>query len=496
LRFGIVTSRPAEQAVREVLREGGVDDFVVVALPVPAISLLSASAIASILASRKDLLSQLASSDVVILPGTVRGDALEVSKVIGRPAFKGPRDLGELPIALRYVSEGARLDTVRAADEVLGSVEPRISYSEAFRLGDVPVPQRGPPVLLVSEVGPEVSEADAPLIAKRYVKEGADIILVGAEGDTGPEELARRVKVVRALGRPVIAEAPSKRHAEEALTAGADGISVADYQVNDVIDLLDPGVALVVGGDSVEGLKAIEEALSARAKLIIDPSLAVPPLGLAPSVSRYLRASAELRSPMLFSAANVTEEVEADSAGVHALLSLMAVEVRASAYLVVEETYKSIHGTSEAREALRLASTAYARRSSERGMFSRLLVLKQQLPPPPAQAEEGPRPELVDYVEPDVSTSEYVRIALDHARGLMRVTLYRGGAAVGSLEGRHALSLSRALVRRFNVSAEHAAYIGYELAKAELSLKLGKTYVQDEQIIVPPWERNGNSNSC
>jgi len=48
-------------------------------------------------------------------------------------------------------------------------------------------------------------------------------------------------------------------------------------------------------------------------------------------------------------------------------------------------------------------------------------------------------------------------------------------------------------VRRFGLDPEHAAYLGYELAKAEMSLKLGKTYVQDEPLIVVPWERNGNS---
>jgi dihydropteroate synthase len=37
------------------------------------------------------------------------------------------------------------------------------------------------------------------------------------------------------------------------------------------------------------------------------------------------------------------------------------------------------------------------------------------------------------------------------------------------------------------LEAEHAAYIGYELAKAEMALKLGKTYIQDEELLVTPW---------
>ncbi|MGC9112990.1 MAG: dihydropteroate synthase-like protein [Acidilobus sp.] len=491
MKFGIITSGPAEPVVREVLQEGGLKDFVVVALPVPAISLLTTSAIASVLSSRRDLLSGLSDVDIVVLPGTVRGDASEVAKVTGKPAFKGPRSLGELPVTLKYVSQGARLDTVKAADEVLGSLTPSISYEEAFRIGQVPVPRRGPPVLLLSEVDPRAQDFAAT--ARRYVEEGAQVIMVGAEDGMSLGELRRRVREAKGLGLPVIAEAPSRAYAEEAIAAGADGLSVADYQVPEVEDLLSRDLALLVGGDSLDRLRDVERELAGRAKLIVDPSLAVPPLGLSQSVERYLRASRELSSPLLFSAANVTEEVEADTAGVHAVLALMAVEVRASAYLVVEETYKSVHGTSEAREAIRLAESAYAARASERGMFSRLLVLKQDYPPPP-QPQEEVSAEHVGYVEPQVSAGEYVRISADPARGVMRVTLYRDGRAVGSLEGSHALSLARALVRRFNVSAEHAAYIGYELSKAELSLKLGRTYVQDEPVIVTPWEKNGNSH--
>ena len=223
----------------------------------------------------------------------------------------------------------------------------------------------------------------------------------------------------------------------------------------------------------------------------LDPIVEVPPLGMMRSLSRYLEASSKLRSPILFSAADVTEDVEADTLGVHALLSLMAVELRASAYLVVEETYKSYRSTAEAREALRLAETAWQLRSTERGMFSRLLVVKQDVRPPRAvQAAEA---EEVGYVEPKVSADKYVVINADHERGRVVVTFFRDGSPQGAVAGRHALSVARAAVRRFGLDPEHAAYLGYELAKAEISLKLGKTYVQDEPLIVVPWERNGNS---
>jgi dihydropteroate synthase len=47
--------------------------------------------------------------------------------------------------------------------------------------------------------------------------------------------------------------------------------------------------------------------------------------------------------------------------------------------------------------------------------------------------------------------------------------------------------VARALVRKVGLDAEHAAYLGYEVSKAEIALKLGKTYIQDEDLLVTPW---------
>jgi len=90
VRVGIVTSRTAEPLVRETV--SGVKDVeaMVVALPVPVISVLSTKAIASIIRSRPALAKALSSVDMVMLPGTVSGDAGEVAKVVERPTYKGP----------------------------------------------------------------------------------------------------------------------------------------------------------------------------------------------------------------------------------------------------------------------------------------------------------------------------------------------------------------------------------------------------------------------
>ncbi len=488
MRAAILTSRAAEELVGEVLRDyRGNMDIDVVALPVPAISVLTTSAAAAIVASRPELRERLKSSDMIIVPGLMRGSGDEIARVVGKPVVKGPRILGALPAVLRYVEQGVALSPDKSAEEVLGELRPRVSFEEYARVGGVPIALRGPPLALLAEVHPGVPEGSVASETLRMVQDGADIIVVGAVPSMDPRELGRRVREALLAGRPVIAEAPTRAHAEEALSAGASGLSVEGEMG---LELIEEGASpLVIVGDSRLEVLREAERLSGRVKIIADPSLAVPPLGLVDSLVRFRQASAELSVPLLFSAANVSEDVEADTAGVHALLALMGVELRASAYLVVEETYKSHRSTAEAREALRLAEEAFVARSTERGSFSRLLMLKQQYEPPEEPLEQA---EQVGYVEPNVRPDEYVQILVSHRRGTIAVRLVRGGKAVLTLEGRHALSIARELVRRAGLNQEHAAYVGYELAKAEEALRLGKTYVQDEPVIETPWERGAN----
>jgi len=50
------------------------------------------------------------------------------------------------------------------------------------------------------------------------------------------------------------------------------------------------------------------------------------------------------------------------------------------------------------------------------------------------------------------------------------------------MRGRNGLYLARELCRTVNPEPEHAAYIGYELAKAEIALILDKNYTQDSPL--------------
>ncbi len=501
MRVGLVTSRSARRLVEEVAR--GLDGEVeIIEVPVPVISFLSTTTLAKIIEARSELREKLSRVDVIVIPGRVKGDAEPIEKVTGRPVYKGPKDLGLIPAAVRHLLSGGSLDRARPAEQVMGSVTLKLEPTIAFRIGRVEVPSRGPPVLVVTEIHPGVEEGRVASEARRHLSDGARIILVGAGDGVSPESLARRIEAVAATGAPgILAEAPSRRHAKAALDAGAHGISTSPDTLGEVLDLLPSDAAVLLGDRDLGRLESGLDLLRIHGvdKVVLDPVLGLPLIDLAESIGRY-REAHRLGAPLLFTAANVTEEVEADPHGVHAVLAALAVELGASLYLVVEETYKSTHGTAEAAEALRLASEAWARRSTPRGLYSRLYVARQPVKPPQPPRVEA---EAVYYVEPRIDKRGYIEVHVDHDRGVIRA-VYRRLPSLeveAAVEGVHPNSIARALIRKVGLDPEHAAYLGAELAKAHIALRLGLTYTQDEPVVTPVWEKvrsveGGGEQSC
>ena len=492
MRIAVLTSRAARKAVEEVvspLKKEGIE-VDVVDLPLPSIAMHTTETLSLILRISEEALSRVRRADVVLIPGVIRGDARKLSEVVGRPVYKAGRDLGTLPLVISHINRGGPLDTVKPAEHVIGELEPSVSYEPAFSIGRVEVPRRGPPIVLVSEIPPSARREEVSRIARRMVDDGAQVILVGVSQDMDPSEMEYRLSAARSAGAEVVfSEAPTIAHARKAIDWGVEGISLSPQLFELVSGLIGSRTAVIIGDRDLGRLEAsVNFARSIGVnRLIVDPVVGIPIIDLSDSIVRYIEAG-RLEAPILFSAANALEEIDADTHGMHAVMAVLSVELRASMYLVVEESYKSYRSTAEAKEALRLATTAYARKAPPKGLYSRLFVVKQSgKPPRPVGASGG---ETVWYVPPRLDKRGYVEISVDHERGVIIASykLYKGRKAVATVEGVHGPSLARALIRKIGLDPEHSAYLGYELCKAELALRLGKSYVQDEPVIVPIWE--------
>ncbi len=496
MKIGIVTSRVASQVIKEVLRReplpSGVQT-IVLDLPVPAIAFVKTRSIALLLKKYYgDIIGDL---DVVVVPGLSPGRVSEVEKILGVKTVRGPKDPGLLPMTIREIIEGVPrgLEDLPYEERSLprrGGHFPKLPYREAFKIGSLSVPERAPPTLIIAEIPPPAIPSERFLeYAERYEREGADLILVGLTNDIPRENALRAVsKLVENTSKPVLCELPSPSLYPQLYSAGCEGFSISSGIAERLVeghhgrgDL----PVFIVGDRSLADIRRAVDALKRwwAERIIIDPVLGVPLYDLAASIRRYFKAK-DLGYPILLSASNATSDVTSDTHGMHALLASLALEVGASLYLVVDDPYHSIHSVAEARHALRQASAAYALGRPPRVAGSPLLVVKQEAPPPPAPHVEALP---VGRVEPVFEESSFI-IYVDHGRGRIIVE-YRRGTVRRAWEGNDPRSLMRAVLREVEVSREHAGYLGYELHNAWLALRAGKTYVQDEEVIVFPWER-------
>lgn len=188
---------------------------------------------------------------------------------------------------------------------------------------------------------------------------------------------------------------------------------------------------------------------------------------------------------------NVTELVDADSVGVNALMVGIAQELGVALVLTTEGSVKTKGAVREASIATKMMALASTRSTPPKDLGVSLLMLKEkrfkELPYDASieakakvvKAREGARERL------RVDVKGYFKIAVDRVNGEVAAIHYPPGSSNPDLvvKGREARSVYRTLIKLQLVSdLSHAAYLGFELAKAELALLSGKSYVQDAPL--------------
>ena len=219
-------------------------------------------------------------------------------------------------------------------------------------------------------------------------------------------------------------------------------------------------------------LRAQEMGIS----IIADPVLDPPLQGLAVSLQRYLLFRQDHPDiPLFFGAGNVTELMDADTVGVNALLAALGAETGASILFTPEYSGKAAGSVHELALASRMMLLARERHAPPKDLGLDLLILKEKrrlpeeaMPETFMEAKEGHK------YEPDDSGS--FRIFL--SRGL--IMAQNGSITVA---GRNARDILNTLIEKGLVSRlDHAGYLGRELERAEIALRLKRSYVQDEPL--------------
>jgi dihydropteroate synthase-like protein len=488
------------------------------ALKVPVAALLTPKYIAKEI---KKL--ELHGFDMILVPGLIRGDTSIIEDTTKIPTFKGPKYAADLPTVLGILGQ-VKLSKITPAcdllkDELERKALQEIHLAEKNRdvllknpgnmlIGELAI-GRDFPMRIMAEIidAPLLTDDEIQAMARRYVKLGAEIIDVGmVAGESRPSDARRAVKAVRSVVNvPVSIDTLDPDEAREAVSAGADLVlSVDAGNVEDIAAFASKVAVLVIPTNHRKGyfpkevIKRViflEENIKKAQKLgmtriigdlILDP---VNMPGIMDSLVAFHKfAKRQTDVPLLLGVGNVTELMDADSVGINALLAGIASEIGASILLTAEKSDKAKGSIKELAVASKMMFLAKKRSSVPKDLGLDLLILKDK------RIREEPYNREIEAETQITMAAEKRKPPLFDPKGCFKIMIDRANDVIAALhfstskrdkptviiKGKTAEEICAKIVEMGLVARlDHAAYLGSELAKAEIALKTGKEYIQD-----------------
>jgi len=517
LKVLLITGSLAEDIVKRYVQQSSVKTEVL-ALTVQVAALLHIQNIARDLEKR-----DIHDFDVILVPGLIRGDTSVITDATGIPTFKGPRYAADLPTVLDALGK-VKLSTVTPACDLLREELQRKALQELELVeknwetllknpGNMMIKDlvfgKDFPMRVMAEIvdAPLMSSDEIQRLAKRYVQLGAAIIDVGMiAGESRPLDARRAVEAVKSVVNvPVSIDTFDPIEAREAVFAGADLIlSVDAGNVEEIASFASDVAVVVIPTNQREGYfpKEVKERVSFLEELIekarkLGITRILGDLVLEPSnVLRSLIAFREFAKrnpdvPLFLGVTNFTELIDADSVGVNALLACLSSEVGVSILLATEKSSKAKGSVRELATASKMMFLAKKRDSVPKDLGLDLLVLKdKRLREEPYNNELESGAQVISAtgkLEPEgLDEKGLFKIAVDQINGDI-VALYLTGSQDDKpsivIKGETAENVYSKIEEMSLITRlDHAAYLGRELAKAEIALRTGKEYVQDSPL--------------
>lgn len=517
LKVLLITGLLAEKAVEHYAKESSVETEVL-ALKVPVAALLSPEQIARTIktAGTRDF-------DLILVPGLMRGDASVIAEAVGTPTFKGSRYAADLPTVLEALGrvelstvkpacdllrEELRQKALRELDAVEKNRDTLLKKPGNMLVGGLAVGRDFPMRVLAEIVDAAlIPTGEIQRLAKHFVDMGADFIDVGmVAGESRPSDAKRAVEAVKSVvSMPVSIDTLDPDEIREAVAAGADLIlSVDAGNVEQVATFASDVAAVAIPTNQREGIfpeKAEDricflEEIMEKAKRLgmkrLMADLILEPSNVLESMVAFRDFGARHPDvPLFVGVSNVTELMDADSVGVNALLARLSSEVNASMLLATEKSSKAQGTVREEAVAAKMMFLAKKRRSVPKDLGIDLLVLKDK-----RKHEEPYDPQLEANAQVTVA-DEAVEQATVDPQGVFRITVDRNAESIVALhfataeadkpttiiKGKTAEAVYAKIVKmRLVTRLDHAAYLGLELAKAEIALRTGKEYIQDSPL--------------
>jgi dihydropteroate synthase-like protein len=377
-------------------------------------------------------------ADRVILPGRCRMDLKSLEGHFGVPFERGPDELADLPQF--FGKDGRPVDLTQNDLRIFGEI------IEA----------------------PHIPMDEFVARARADREKGADVVDIGCQPDVPFPHLEDLVKRLKAEGFKVSIDSGNIDELARGARAGADYVLSLDETSLDAI----AGTACVPilvpkpHGDLDSLLRAIDKANSLNIPHIADPILDPIHFGFAASVERYIalrRARPDVE--ILMGTGNLTELTDADSQGLTACLLGLCSELHIQNVLVVQVSPHTRRTIQEHDAARRLMFRAREDESLPKGYGGGLISLHDLNPVLQSPGEIG---KSAQSVKDDN----------------FRIEVSDDGVHIYNRQGHHISTDPFELYPKLGVDADgaHAFYLGYELARAEIAMQLGKRFVQDNPL--------------
>ena len=380
--------------------------------------------------------------DRVLLPGYCQGETAALTEKYGVPCERGPKDILDLP---EFFGLGKRkpANLDRYDIEILAEINhaPRMSLDQILRL------------------------------AEHYRQSGADRIDIGCIPGERWDGAGSTVRALVQEGYRVSIDSFDRDEVSSAVEAGADLVlSVNETNVDWAVNV--PAEFVIVPDDmrNLDSLQPTIDAFrSANQKFRIDPILDPVGVGFAASLGRYSEARRRWPEiPVLMGIGNVTELAEADTAGMSLLLAGICGEMGITSVLTTEVANWCRSAVREFDIARRVIRFAVENGTIAKHIDSSLVMLRN--------------PKLKEFGEEPLTS-----LARQIKDPNFRIFAERGQVHVmnrdGYWRGVDAFEVFDQLAAtNTKLSASHAFYLGYEMAKAMTAMTLGKQYQQDESL--------------
>jgi len=515
MKILLVTGKLAAKSIREQTKDIP-HEIDVVALPVTVAAFMTPAYAARHLAKM-----ELSGYYMILLPGSVNGDVSPVEEATGIPTYKSTLHASDLPLVLSMDIEFSKTipasllvrdALVKQAEDEVRDIEKDweaiLSAQGGMVIGGKLPVSNGLPMRVLAEIvnAPTLSMDAIRSRALYYESQGANLIDIGMlASNPKPDAIPGIIDTIRdAVDLPVSIDTLNVDEIKSSIEAGIDLILSLDAgNLADIAPHINDEAVVILPTNMKEGYlpKTAEERVTFLSKIIdearslgihnIIGDLVVEPL-LNPGLLEGLKAYDlfHKRHPdtlLLFGIGNAVELIDADSPGVIAALSALAREAGSNMLHIPEYSVKAGGSVRDALRASHMMFLSERRGSVVKDLGMDLLQLKEKRWTEHSYSLDTDIEVLTGVGEtvyrPD--KTGWFNVHVDRDENKIVAVFYPAGSKEPSavIKGDDARVVYQTIIReKLITKLDHAAYLGKELEKAAMALKLGRSYVQDEPL--------------